>query len=176
MNFLDIGIGILLVVGLFQGFKNGFLIEVALLVALIAGIYGALHFSYIAGGYLAQHLPWGERTITIVAFMLTLLIIVFVIYLIGKLLTGLVDFILLGFLNKLAGGVFGVFKVGVLLGALLVFFERLMPSLIYEDTKEESLLYKPLQEMGTLVFTYVPLPEIQKDVAEKEAATEEETD
>lgn len=174
MNFLDIGIGILLVVGLVRGIKNGFFIEVASLIALIVGIYGAIHFSYIAGEYLAQYIDWKERTITIVAFVLTLLIIVFLIHLIGRFLTALVDFVLLGFLNKIAGGVFGVVQLAVILGTLLVFFERFVPSLTFinEATKQESFFYEPLQETGNLVFTYIP--EVEKDPNKREAGTKEE--
>lgn len=170
MNFLDIGIGIFLVVGLFQGLKNGFFVEVASLIALIAGIYGAIHFSYLAGEYLAKYIDWSERSVTIIAFALTLFAIVLLVHLVGRLLTALVNVVLLGFLNKIAGGVFGVLRVAVVLGVLLVFFTRLAPSspLIGEETKKESLFYEPLQEIGFLVLAYIPE---MKEAAEAENTT-----
>lgn len=168
MNIIDIFVGIFLLIGLFQGIRNGFFIEVASLIGIIAGLYGAIHFSYIAGEYLARYINWNERTITILAFVLTLLIIVFLMYLIGRLLTALVNVVLLGFLNKIAGGVFGLFKVTLILGVLLVFFERLnpAPTLISEETRKKSFSYTPLQKIGSLAFAY--LPGIEKTV-EKEA-------
>ena len=45
MNVLDIIILVLLVLGLINGFRKGLFVEVASLVALVAGIYGAIHFS-----------------------------------------------------------------------------------------------------------------------------------
>lgn len=173
MNFLDVGIGLFLVVGLFQGLKNGFFVEVASLIALVAGIYGAIHFSYVAGEYLAQQVDWSERNITIIAFAATLFAIVLLVHLMGRLLTAVVHFVLLGFLNKIAGGIFGMLRIAVVLGALFAFFTRFGPSLsfISEETKEESLLYEPLHEVGVLLFAYIP--ELEAEVTVENPVTEE---
>ncbi len=45
MNWIDFIIIALLAFGLIQGFIDGLIIEVAELVALVAGIWGAIHFS-----------------------------------------------------------------------------------------------------------------------------------
>ena len=49
MGILDIVLGLLLIYGLYKGLKNGLFVEIASIIALIAGLYGAIHFSYIAG-------------------------------------------------------------------------------------------------------------------------------
>ena len=54
MSFIDIVLGLLLIYGLFKGIKNGLLVEIASIIALIGGLYGAIHFSYITGDYLAM--------------------------------------------------------------------------------------------------------------------------
>ena len=54
MGILDIILGVLLAYGLFRGLKNGFFVEIASVIALIAGIFGAIHFSYIASDYLNE--------------------------------------------------------------------------------------------------------------------------
>ena len=71
MSFLDIIIGILLVWGLYKGLKNGLFVELASLIALIAGIYGAIHFSYITGDYLAEQFDWSDQYLKIAAFLIT---------------------------------------------------------------------------------------------------------
>ena len=78
MGFLDIIFGLLLLWGLYKGVKNGLFIELASIVALVAGIYGAIHFSYYAGDYLSENMKWEERYINITAFVITFLVIVFV--------------------------------------------------------------------------------------------------
>ncbi len=157
MSFLDIILGLLLVWGLWKGLKNGLLVEIASIIALIAGIYGAINFSYYAGDYLSQNMEWDERYINIAAFVLTFIAIVFIVHIAGKLLTKIANFAMLGLLNKIAGGIFGVVKVSIILGALLVFFERVNDSagMVKNETMESSVLYEPIKEIGAFVFSTV---------------------
>ena len=157
MNFLDIILGFLLLWGLWKGLKNGFFVEVASIIALIAGIYGAIHFSYYAGNYLAQNMDWNERYINIAAFIITFIAIVLVVHVAGKFLTKIADFAMLGLLNKVAGGIFGALKVAVILGALLAFFNRANSSieLLKNETIQQSALYEPIKEIGAFVFNKI---------------------
>lgn len=157
MALLDIILGLLLLLGLWKGFTNGLLIELASILALIAGIYGAIHFSYIAGDYLTQQLNWEERYVTITAFTVTFLLIVIAVHFAGKLLTKIANIALLGLLNKIAGAVFGALKVAVILGAILVFFNRVNNNLrfISEEAQNESVLFGPIKEVGAVVFNTV---------------------
>ncbi len=157
MGILDIVLGLLLIYGLYKGLKNGLFVEIASIIALVAGLYGAIHFSYIAGDYLSKNMEWNERYINIASFIITFIIIVLVVQLAGKFLTKIADFAMLGLLNKLAGAIFGALKVAVILGALLVFFERANSSvnLVKSETLEESALYEPIKEIGALIFSKV---------------------
>lgn len=166
MNFLDIVIGILLVWGLYKGLKNGLFVEIASLIALIAGIYGAIHFSYLTADYLSQNMNWNGQYLKIGAFLITFFGIVVLVHFAGKFLTKIADFAMLGLLNKIAGGLFGMLKIAIILGAMLIFFERLTSSLnlVNEDTKKESLFYTPVKEIGALVFSLV----LEEEGAESE--------
>ena len=157
MSFLDIVLGILLLFGLIKGLKNGLLIEIASLIALIAGLYGAFHFSYIVGDYLSQHFTWDENYMNLTAFIITFVIIILLVSLVGRLLTKIVDFAMLGLLNRIAGGIFGMLKVAVILGALLIFFHTSVFKfgIIKEETIEDSVLYEPIKEIGAFVFSKV---------------------
>lgn len=163
MSFVDIILGLLLLWGLWKGLKNGLFIELASIVALIAGIYGAIHFSYYAGDYLTQRTDWEERYINLTAFVITFFLIILAVNLLARLLTKIAQFALLGWLNRLAGGIFGVVKVAVLLGALLIFFDRVNTSagLVEDENIRKSVLYEPIKQIGALVFDQV-LKEEQK--------------
>ncbi|GMN09677.1 CvpA family protein [Croceitalea sp. MTPC9] len=156
MSFLDIVLGILLVWGLYKGLKNGLFVELASLVALVAGIYGAIHFSYIAGDYLYQNMEWSEKYIKVTAFLITFIAIIVLVGLAGKLLTKIADFAMLGLLNKIAGGIFGALKVAIILGAMLIFFEKATASLnfINKETQNESILYGPVRDIGAFIFSW----------------------
>jgi len=157
MSFLDIVFGILLVWGLYKGVKNGLFVEIAAIVALIAGIYGAIHFSYITADYLSAQMDWNSRYINIAAFLITFLVILIAVHFAGRLLTKIADVALLGALNKIAGGIFGVVKVAVILGAIIIFFERATAKLniVGEETKAASIFYEPIKEVGAFVFDRV---------------------
>jgi len=157
MNFLDIVLGILIALGLYKGLKNGLFVELASLVALIAGIYGAIHFSYIASDYLVEQINWEPHYIKIISFLITFIAILILVHLSGKLLTKIANFAMLGLLNKIAGGIFGALKVAIILGALLLFFEKTISSLnfINKKTKTESILYKPIRDIGGFIFSHV---------------------
>ena len=55
MNWLDIVLAIPLLWFLYRGFRNGLIIELASLAALILGIYAALHFSFYVQEYLEKN-------------------------------------------------------------------------------------------------------------------------
>ncbi len=157
MGILDIIIGLLLLYGLYKGVKNGLFVELASLVALVAGLYGAIHFSYIVGEYLSKNMEWNERYMNTASFLLTFIIIVLVVNMAGRLLTKIADFAMLGLLNKIAGGIFGLLKVAVILGALLIFFDKTNNQLgfVKQEAIDESKLYTPVKEIGALVFSRV---------------------
>lgn len=161
VSFIDIVLGLLLIYGLFKGIKNGLLVEIASIIALIGGLYGAIHFSYITGDYLAAKMDWNERYISLISFIITFFAIVILVISAGKLLTKIAEFAMLGLLNKIAGGIFGTLKVAIILGALLIFFDSINKNIgfLNEDIKSESLLYAPIKEIGALVFYKV----IKKD-------------
>jgi len=157
MGILDIILGLLLIYGLYKGLMNGLFVEIASIIALIAGIYGAIHFSYITGEYLSVNMDWNERYINISAFIITFIIIVLIVQLAGKFLTKIADFAMLGLLNKIAGALFGALKVAVIIGAILIFFERANTNvkLVKSEIMEDSVLYEPVKEIGALVFSKV---------------------
>ncbi|MBT8280398.1 MAG: CvpA family protein [Muriicola sp.] len=168
MSFIDIVLGLLLLYGLFKGIKNGLVIEIASILALVAGLYGAIHFSYIVGNYLASQWDWNERTMSLASFIITFFVIVIAVITAGRLLTKIAEIAMLGLLNKIAGGLFGALKVAIILGAMLIFLESVNKSLklVNEDTKAESVLYEPIRNLGELVFSAV----IKNDIADVENA------
>ena len=115
MNIFDIIIAALLLFGFVRGLMKGLFVEVASLVALIGGVYGAIHFSYFIADFLKESVSWSEEYISLAAFAGTFVVIIVIIALLGKMLTKLADFASLGIINKILGGVFGALKIGLIL-------------------------------------------------------------
>ncbi|WP_250433446.1 CvpA family protein [Hanstruepera flava] len=172
MAIIDIVLLALLGFGLIRGFFKGFFVEVASLVALIAGIYGAIHFSYYVADLLIEHVDWSEKTINITAFAITFIIIVLVIALAGKALTKLADFAALGFLNKLLGGIFGMLKIGLILSILLIIFDKMNSTITFVDEEhtQDSILYNPVKSLAPMLFPTI----IKADDTDNQDETEAE--
>ncbi|MFD2551379.1 CvpA family protein [Bizionia sediminis] len=140
-----------------RGFIKGFFVAIASLVALIAGIYGAIHFSFYVAEMLINYVNWDEKTINITAFISTFIVIVLAIGLAGKALTTLANFAALGILNKLLGAFFGLIKMVLILSVLLNVFDAMNNNLPLVDSAqtENALLYKPVKAVAPLLFPYV---------------------
>lgn len=165
MNTVDIILGIFLLYGLVRGFFRGFLTELASLVGLVAGIYGAIHFSYYAGEFLSQHVDWDIEIINLASLAITFLIIIFVVSLVGKMLTKAADFAALGIVNKLFGAVFGLLKSAFVASVIIMFFMTSNKTLEFVETGtlEDSVLYEPVAVIAPII-----LPSIIKQVKEKD--------
>ncbi|RMB63333.1 CvpA family protein [Dokdonia sinensis] len=164
MNTIDIIFGIILILGLIQGLRKGLFVELASLVGLVAGVYGAIHFSYYVGDWLFERTSWSEQAIKLSAFAITFIIIVVVVSLAGKLLTKVANFAMLGIVNKLAGAVFAVLKFAFLLSVVLMFVDAAdrQIAIIGEDKKDESVLYPLVQPLAPAL-----LPSILKKADEE---------
>lgn len=154
MTVIDIVLGALILFGLIRGLMKGLFVEVASLVALIAGVYGAIHFSNFAAEFLMERVDWNERTINITAFAITFVIIVLAISLAGKALTKLADFAALGLLNKLLGAVFGGLKIAMILSIVLMIFAKMNKTIPFVDEQdlEDSVLYEPVKSIAPMVL------------------------
>ncbi|WP_299900706.1 CvpA family protein [uncultured Aquimarina sp.] len=160
MNYIDIILGILLLWGLIKGFSKGLFVSLASLVALVAGIYISVHFSYYVGDYLAQHVDWSDGALKLTAFAITFIGVVILISLAGKLLTKIADFASLGILNKLLGAAFGVLKFAFIASVVIIFIDAANRSLkiIKQETLDASILYAPVKSLAPAI-----LPNILKD-------------
>ena len=165
MNTFDIIIAALLLFGFVRGLMKGLFVEVASLVALVAGVYGAIHFSYFIGDWLKDSVDWDEKYISLAAFAGTFVVIIVVIALMGKILTKIADFASLGILNKILGGVFGALKIGLILSVIFIFFGKMNDTIpfVSQESLNESILYKPVKKIAPTIF-----PSIIKDGEEED--------
>lgn len=165
MGVIDIVLGALILFGLVRGFMKGLFVEVASLVALIAGVYGAIHFSNFAAEFLQDKTNWDEKTINIAAFAITFVVIVLAIGLAGKALTRLASFAALGIVNKLLGGVFGALKIVLVLSVVLNIFDRMNNTITFvdEETTKDAVLYEPVKSIVPLIYPSVMEMDLYKE-------------
>lgn len=154
MNWLDIIICIVLLIGLYKGYLNGFFVELTSLIALVAAIYGSIYFSNYAGDWLREQVQWDDVYITIASFIVTFLVIIFVITYVGKLITKVIKTVNLSFINKLAGAAFGLVKMGFLASVILMFINSASGEfhIIGKDIKEKSIVYEHVEPLAPFLL------------------------
>lgn len=156
MSVVDIVITVLLLFGFIRGLMKGLFVEVASLLALILGVYGAMHFSFYMADFLKDTVSWEEKYISITAFAATFLVIVIAISLLGKVLTKVANLIALGIVNKILGGVFGMTKIAIIVSVVFLFFEGMNSKISFIDkaTLEDSILYEPVKSIIPTIFPF----------------------
>lgn len=166
MNTIDIIFGIILILGAVQGLRKGLFVELASLIGLIAGVYGAIHFSYYVAEWLAEKTEWSEQVVNLTAFAGTFIIIVLVVSIAGKLLTKVANFAMLGIVNKILGAAFAVLKYAFLISVVLMFIDAAnrQISFIGEDKKEQSVLYPMVQPLAPALLPSILQKAKEEDI------------
>jgi len=149
MDFIDIVFAVILGFAAFRGIKNGLFVEIASLVSFFIGIYIAVKFSYIVGGFIGD-----SKTAKIAAFVITLIAVVIAIHSLAKVFSKIASWVFLGWLNKLGGAVFAVLKTVLLLGIVLSLFQKVNVdnALISKETQEKSIFYTPVLKTSELLL------------------------
>ena len=155
LNYIDLAVICLLVYGVGRGALRGFFVEISSLLALILGVFGALHFSSFTADLLKAYIDW--EYLPLLAFALTFVGIIIGVAWIGKLLTKLAKVVLLGFLNRLLGALFGACKWMVITGVLIWILGQidLFFPFLPENITQDSLFFEPLQNLGAYLFEQI---------------------
>lgn len=157
MSFFDIILAAILVYGFIQGFRQGLFVALASFVSLIIGIILAIKCSHLVRSVIENHVSWNPKYIEVIAFGLTFILVVVGIILLAKLFTGIASFAQMGWLNTIAGGVFGTLKMALILSILLNLFQKVNIDhyFLSQETMDKSLFYNPIQETSKLIFPSV---------------------
>ena len=153
MNYLDIIIGIILVLFAIGGFRNGIIREAFSLLAFILGIYGAIKLSDYVGQWLGELINVSAEWMSVISFIIVFIALALLINWLGNLLAGFVESISLGFFDKIGGAIFGVAKGFLLVGVVILLLDFFgVKDVLNEKTCEESKLYKNSEKVATWIY------------------------
>jgi membrane protein required for colicin V production len=136
------------------------------LLALVAGIWGAIRFSDLTTGFLAGRLNMQSHYLPLLSFALTFVVILIAVHLFAGLLDRLARAAALGLLNRLAGLVFSLIKTSFLISIILVILntvDKRVP-FIPEEHKQGSFFYQPLSKLAPAVFPYLNFEQLQERI------------
>lgn len=149
MSQIDIAILVIAGLGAVQGFLKGFVLSITSLLGLILGFYLSLRFAWFIEGILRESTGSDSPLLHILAFALSYLLVIVIMYIAGKSIEKMLEMASLGCLNRIGGGLFGLFKGLLLVSAIIYVFEIAdrKSVIIKPEKKEASIFYKPIAQL-----------------------------
>ena len=157
MSIVDIILLICFVPALISGIRKCFISQVISIVSLIGGVWLSYEFSEPVGAWLSQYIETTENVLKLISFIIIMIAVFAGLALVGKLLEGIINFVMLGWVNKLLGVVFALLKTGLIVGLVIMLFCSLNNSLhlVSDEVLAESVLFTPLKNAAYTVFPYL---------------------
>jgi len=170
-----IGIGILLLIAYFgfRGFQRGLIDEVGRLVGLVLAVVLAYQFSPL----LEEHIGLAnDLARSAVAFVGIFIVTLIVMMLITRFVRTLVELVLMQWLDKLGGILFGLLKSIVVLGVLIYVMESFDSTRTFVlKLERQSVIYRNVVAVKDGLFKVLSLDRMIEDVHDrvKEIDTDE---
>lgn len=154
MAILDIVILLCFVPAIVSGISKGFVKQVIDLVAILLAAWGAFRFSTPLAELLGTYVTLDATVMKVICFALIAIVVALVLNLIGSLITKALQKLSLGFFNRLLGMVFGILKVGLIIGLVILLFETLNSSLhlVKPEATENAVVYNALKDIANAIF------------------------
>ncbi len=151
---LDIILLLPIVYGLIRGIFRGLVGELTAIVAVVAGVVCAKMFAPEFSCYLTQLFTWNQSVCELIAYLLIFLVVTLCLHAVGKLLARVLSAIALGWLNHLAGCIFGGLKWALVVSVLLNCFDMLddQVHILKPSVKKNSIAYKPVKKLAAVTW------------------------
>jgi membrane protein required for colicin V production len=163
MNSLDIGILLIATLFFIRGIFRGFVFELVTVVGLILGYIISITYLSLLAGYFLSFFPTPPQSIVnLISFFLLFVGTNLLLRMVANIITKTLKIAMLGWLNRLLGGVLGMFK-SIIIMSILVFIIDLIPfssTLLEQVEVQTSELYPILNALGPRLYA-----EIQKITA-----------
>lgn len=155
MNSIDIIALILALIALIDGCRKGIVKTIANIAGVIVGIYIAKGFSYLISSWLSSCLPELDSAVVgIISFVVLFLLTLIAVRMLAKLLDSILSAIMLGWINRLLGGVFSIamymFVISILLNVYEYFDKE--QTWIGKERIEDSYSYGIVRDFAPKIF------------------------
>ncbi len=157
---IDLILAVLLLWSLWRGFRKGFIVKIASVIALIAGVFAGFHGSDGLAQWLHDELDWPENILSLTAFILAFILVVIGVHILAKMIEKIVDISALGLLNKLAGMALGFIQMVCLLSILTFALDAVFGNRAWlpENAVNDAVIFPQVET----AIEYV-IPEMKRD-------------
>ncbi|BDQ35546.1 CvpA family protein [Pseudodesulfovibrio portus] len=158
MNFLDIILICIVALFLLRGFFRGLVQEILSLIAVVLAVVLASNFDHLLQPHLALYID-SEMTVGVLSYSIIFVGTLILVWLVAKLIRTMLEITLLGWVDRTAGGVFGLLE-GVLIGLIgLMFLQTFAPN---SDILTQSAIAPQAQHLVDKLGEYIDIPNPQE--------------
>lgn len=140
MSLIDVILIIFVVIGGFTGYRNGLIVSVFSLLAVIIGVLLGFKLMGYAIAFLIGRFEINDQILPFVAFGLVFLLVVLCVNLLGRILKASVGATFFGVFDQIAGSIFGAIKTIFMLSVMLWIAESLRLKIPQAWRDDSSLL------------------------------------
>jgi membrane protein required for colicin V production len=159
MVWIDAVIGLLLILDILKGVKNGLVSEAGTIVGILAGFFVASVFGNTMAHFLLPLCRNSSQWSGVLGFLVCFLAVLILILILSKVFEGFLKTLALGWMNKLGGGFFCFLKGALVLSIVLNLYQAVDKdcSLIGKEKVKASVFYKPIRNFASSIFPTVRL-------------------
>jgi len=157
MTALDIILLLAFLPAIWFGLKKGLVYQLITVVSLVLSIWVAYKFSAPVATWLGTWLETTEIALKVAAYVLIFIGVAAVMRIIGWLIEKVLQFAMLGWINRLCGVVLAVLGTCLILGVMIMLFNSLNVhlNLVKEETLAGCKVYHLLKDFAYAVFPFM---------------------
>jgi membrane protein required for colicin V production len=147
LSKVDLTLALIIMVGAYGGFKEGFLNELLAFLGIVLGVLGGFKLMGWMMVLMEQKFNVDVKTLPYIAFAAVFFIIVFLVNLIARLVRSRTDKTVLGGIDQAAGSILGFFKTAFMMSVMLWIFHS-MKFYFPEHWTEDSWILPMIAELA----------------------------
>lgn len=147
---LDILFAVFLVLAVWRGYRQGLIIGLFSLVAVIVGLAAALKLSAVVAVWIGRAVNVSQEWLPLISFIVVFAAVLLLIRLGAKAIERTVEAVMLGWVNKLAGMLLYLVIYTLVFSILLFYAEQMQ--LLQPETIKSSVVYSHVQPWGPKVI------------------------
>lgn len=153
MNAVDLIVCLVLALAVWNGWRQGFIVQICSLAGIVAAIWLAARFGTVVGGWLRLDAEVASAG----GFITVLVVVILAVAILGRLMRKLFHFAGFGIADTLLGIAVSVLKYLLVLSVLFSAFDSLNAdyTLVGPQTIERSKSYKPVMRISEAVFPFL---------------------
>ena len=157
MGTLDIILLVCFIPSIVTGIRKGFIEQLVNLAAIVVSAWAAFKFSTLLADWMQTFMTVNAKVVQIIAFIVIIVCVAWILILIGKLISNTAKALSLGWLDRLLGLLFSVFKALLLLGIAISAFEGLNAEwhIVNPDSLDASTVYVAIRNTAGTILPFL---------------------